>query len=88
MVDSETKIGDSLCVSCLIGTDNHEDYPYKKKRSRSRWDQEAMSNAKVKFYNPERKFGFLTTEDGDDIYLPPRWLTAQHCAGRSGEDSC
>jgi len=32
MVDSETKIGDTLCALCLIGTDNHEDYPYKKKR--------------------------------------------------------
>ena len=32
MVDSEIKTGDTLCVSCLIGTDNHEDYSYKKKR--------------------------------------------------------
>ena len=40
MVDSETKIGDSLCISCLIGTDNHEDYPYKKKR------MEKMENTK------------------------------------------
>jgi len=38
----------------------------------------SYANAKVKFYNHVRKFGFLTTEDGDDIYLPAKMVKCAH----------
>ncbi|MBD3281472.1 hypothetical protein GF391_01875 [Candidatus Uhrbacteria bacterium] len=34
--------------------------------------------AKIKFFNNERKFGFLTTEDGDDIYIPAKMVKCAH----------
>ncbi|MFZ6015015.1 MAG: hypothetical protein ACOYUZ_01525 [Patescibacteria group bacterium] len=35
-------------------------------------------NAKIKFYNYVRKFGFLTTEEGDDIYIPAQFVRCKH----------
>ena len=35
-------------------------------------------SAKIKFYNNERRFGFLTIEDGDDIHIPAKFVKCRH----------
>ncbi len=43
-----------------------------------------MPTGKVKWYNAEKGFGFITTDDGADVYLRSDALPADHPTVRAG----